>query len=188
MHLHNHHRKIPKCITLDELTISRLSSSKLCNLVTLNRAANRAKLPDHVTCMTFTHHMEDEGGVRHSVLIMTTQSSSNKVYNLRANPQSRIIANNCQPNIDVGINDTTGRGLTWSVTLHCQCSIVAENLKPGSEFMRYRNIHLQSNPGYRDFILAKNNALLLFRVQACDLQEGFQREDTKLQAALSNSS
>lgn len=110
-------------------------------------------------CMSFSVH--------HDQLIMTAQASTKKVLNLYSNSCCHVIASNRQPNIDVGINADASEAqdaAPWRITLHCRCTIIADS---DVRFAPLREIHLAHNPGYKDFILPRNNVVLLFDVIAC---------------------
>lgn len=143
-------------VALDSETISRLQTSRLCELVTLRRDGE-----DHSVCMSFTVH--------HHQLIMTAQATSNKVLNLVAHKNAKVVTSNRQPNIDVGINSDEQEGgkekenPPWRLTLHCRCTIIAES---NVRFAPLREIHLAANPGYQTFT-RMGNVVLLFDVLSC---------------------
>lgn len=143
-------------VALDSETISRLQTARLCELVTERRDGE-----DHSVCMSFTVH--------HHQLIMTAQATSNKVLNLGANKNAKVVTSNRQPNIDVGINSDEQEGgkerenPPWRLTLHCRCTIIAES---NVRFAPLREIHLAANPGYQTFS-RMGNVVLLFDILSC---------------------
>lgn len=106
----------------------------------------------HLSLMRFTYMNDEEDG---EVVIMSTSMQTKKFEMLKRQQGVALLIH------DFGKGDDSGRGGKYSITLNGECRIVT-----GSKAEEYRQVHLQHNPDYPQFIVGENIAILCIDVSS----------------------
>lgn len=124
--------------------VNLLVASRLCFLAT------QTTNDPHLSLMNFTYYQPEE------ILIMTTRKNTKKYEQMVTNKQVAVLIHDF-PNLDIDKNKTDGN--TVSITLNSVCSIIHNQ----DVAAKYRNIHLEKNPDYTQFI--EGNEVIIIRIQ-----------------------
>ena len=141
--------------------VTLLMASRLCFLAT------QSSNDPHLSLMNFTYYQPEE------ILIMTTRRNTKKFEQMITNNKVAVLIHDF-PNLDIDKNKTNGN--TVSITLNGFSNIIHdENIA-----IKYRNIHLQKNPDYAQFI--EGNEVIIIRIEKariCDINDQVKHWDAK---------
>ena len=146
---------------LPDPVVTLLMASRLCFLAT------QTTNDPHLSLMNFTYYQPEE------ILIMTTRKNTKKYEQMVTNKQVAVLIHDF-PNLDIDKNKTDGN--TVSITLNGTSSIIHNQ----DIATKYRNIHLEKNPDYTQFI--EGNEVIIIRIEKariCDIKDRVTHWDAK---------
>jgi len=141
--------------------VTLLLASRLCFLAT------QSSNDPHLSLMNFTYYQPEE------ILIMTTRRNTKKFEQMMTNSKVAVLIHDF-PNLDIDKNKTNGN--TVSITLNGYSNIIQNE----DTATKYRNIHLQKNPDYAQFI--EGNEVIIIRIEKariCDINDQVKHWDAK---------
>lgn len=147
---------------LPNQVVKLLMASRLCFLATQTNNND-----PHLSLMNFTYFQAEE------ILIMTTRKNTKKYDQMKQNKSVAVLIHDF-PNLDVDKDKTDGN--TVSITLNGFSSIINDEIIANT----YRNIHLQNNPDYKQFI--EGNEVIIIRIEKariCDIKDKVTHWDAK---------
>jgi len=105
--------------------------------------------------MNFTYVPTDE------VIIMTTRRDTQKYHNLLGQPRVAMLVHDFPTLRDQETSDDIGFSRTYSITLYGKVGLPANS----AQEEKYRQIHLENNPGSSGFIVGENISVLIVCVE-----------------------
>jgi len=152
---------------LPDEVVEVLRTSKLCYLAT------QADGNPHLSLMNFTYSRPDE------VIILSTRRNTKKFFQIIDNPKVAILVHDF-PNDEVSLYASSKEQKVcekkkerkqWSITLNGTAEATTDG-EPITE--KYRELHMENNPDYKQFIIGEDIAVLIIRIdraRMCDVQD-----------------
>eukprot|EP00930_Biecheleria_cincta_P068385 TRINITY_DN5578_c0_g2_i1.p1 TRINITY_DN5578_c0_g2~~TRINITY_DN5578_c0_g2_i1.p1 ORF type:complete len:279 (+),score=54.28 TRINITY_DN5578_c0_g2_i1:76-837(+) len=139
---------------LPEAVVFLLRSTRLGYLSTATQECGNTS--PHLSLMNFTYVPGDE------VIVMTTRRDTQKYYNLLAQPKVALLVHDFPTLRD---QEEKCHGRTYSITLYGKVALPQHQ----KQEEKYRQLHLDNNPGSRNFIVGDNIAVLIVCVECARL-------------------
>ena len=150
----NHNYEIDIIPPLPKEAVNILQISKLCHLATCTDNE------PHLSLMNFTYYQLDE------VIILCTRRNTKKYFQLLNCKKVAILVHDF-PHIET----ENQYNQTFSITLNGIVSLLQDN---DESSIKYRNIHLNKNPKYEQFIIGNDIAVIIVKIDSariCDIKD-----------------
>ena len=157
---------------MPKIIVDILNASRLAFLATTQDDS------PHLSLMNFTYYQQEES------IIISTRRDTKKFKQIQENPKIALLIHDF-PHLD-GSESDTNCGKSFSITMNGTAQIIdADDVLDE----KYRQIHQQNNPDYRQFIVGKYIAIIVLQIEkarCCDINDKVSYWDVKKDVSESN--
>ena len=159
-------RKQATMLRLEDRDIYPPMPKIIVDILNASRLAFLATTQDdspHLSLMNFTYYQQEES------IIISTRRDTKKFKQIQENPKIALLIHDF-PHLD-GSESDENCGKSFSITMNGTAQIIdADDILDA----KYRQIHQENNPDYRQFIVGKCIAIIVLRIErarCCDIND-----------------